>query len=375
MQAPGHDEHPDGKNTWAIAYAGDDQQRYKIDEIDGRRRVAAGPRDVRDLGGVLAVGSSDGGFADKINSMPKYVVSKRLREVTGRPRRSSTATWSSEFRELKEEDGGDIVMPGSADLLNSLIPHDVIDEYRLMVFPLILGSGKRLFRETTDITHLQLLETRTFESGVTVLTYQPAQEAPDSEYVRSFAWTPEQLAIVGGGARRRPRARHRPVHRHRRLHREGCRARRPRVAPRPRSARHRVARGGRAVPRPLREVDRRRGPRDVRFAEPGAAVRARPERRAPRAGPRVRSAIHTGEVEVRDDDVGGIGVHIASRALGEAGPGEIVVTRTVRELATGTDLDFTRSGRSGCAGSPASGSCSRRRLGTSTGRPPGSTAE
>jgi hypothetical protein len=62
-----------------------------------------------------------------------------------------------------------------------------------MVFPVVLGSGKRLFRDTTDSTHLQLVETRTFASGVTVLTYRPADRAPSSRYVESFAWTHEQL--------------------------------------------------------------------------------------------------------------------------------------------------------------------------------------
>ena len=69
-------------------------------------------------------------------------------------------------------------------------------------------------------------------------------------------------------------------------------------------------------------------------------------------GARIRAAIHTGEVEVRDEDVGGIGVHIASRALGEAGAGEIVVTRTVRDLTVGTDLDFSPLGAVGLRGLP-----------------------
>ena len=82
---------------------------------------------------------------------------------------------------------------GSADLLNSLITHDVIDEYRFMVFPVVLGSGKRLFRAATDITHLRLVDTRAFASGVTVLTYRPADRVPSSRYVETFAWTQEQM--------------------------------------------------------------------------------------------------------------------------------------------------------------------------------------
>ena len=147
MQAPGHDEHPDGKNTWAIAYAGDDQQRYKIDETMDAGAMLLGRVTYQIWEAFWPTAPSDGGFADKINSMPKYVVSKRLREVHWQNTTIIDGDVVERVRELKEEDGDDIVMPGSADLLNSLIPHDVIDEYRLMVFPLILGSGKRLFRD------------------------------------------------------------------------------------------------------------------------------------------------------------------------------------------------------------------------------------
>ena len=111
--------------------------------------------------------------------MPKYVVSKRMREATWQNTTVISGDVVEAVAELKRQDGGDIYLHGSADLLNSLIAHDLIDEYRLMVFPLMLGSGKRLFRETTDITHLELVETRAFESGVTVLTYRPAEREPE----------------------------------------------------------------------------------------------------------------------------------------------------------------------------------------------------
>lgn len=76
------------------------------------------------------------------------------------------------------------------------------------------------------------------------------------------------------------------------------------------------------------------------------------------SGLKIRAAIHTGEIELLETDVGGIGVHIASRVLGEAGDDEVVVTRTVRDLATGTDLAFAPSGRPTCEASPVNGSCS-----------------
>jgi dihydrofolate reductase len=115
-----------------------------------------------------------------MNAIPKYVVSQSLRTAGWRNASVIGGNPAERIAELKQQPGGDILLLGSADLLNSLIPHDLIDEYRLMVFPLVLGSGKRLFHDATDITHLQLVDSRTFTSGVTVLGYRPADRAPSS---------------------------------------------------------------------------------------------------------------------------------------------------------------------------------------------------
>src|SRR5262245_41527826 len=192
MQAPGHDEHPDGKNTWALAYSGGDQERYKVDEIYEAGALLLGRVTYEIWASFWPSAPQDEGFAVKINAMPKYVVSTRLREATWGPAEIISSNVAERIRQLKQEDGGDILLVGSADLLNSLIPHDVIDEFRLMLFPVILGSGKRLFAETTDVSHLQLTETRTFESGVILTTYRPADRTPTSKYVETFAWTREQ---------------------------------------------------------------------------------------------------------------------------------------------------------------------------------------
>jgi class 3 adenylate cyclase/dihydrofolate reductase len=352
MEAPGHDQHRDGKNTWALRYAGEDQQRYKIDELFDAGAILMGRVTYEIFAAFWPTAPRDEGFADRMNSIPKYVVSGSLK----------TASWQNttivgenpveRIRELKREPGGDIFLYGSADLLNSLVGHDLIDEYRLMVFPLVLGSGKRLFHNATDVTHLQLVDTRTFESGVTVFTYQPADRAPSSRYVESFAWTQEQMQswqaaqdadrilatvlftdIVGsteqaadlGDQRWR-----RLLDRHDRVARE--------------------------------EVERFRG-RFVKSMGDGILATFDAPTRALRCafglnaacrdlGLAIRSAIHTGEIEIRDEDVGGIGVHIAARALSQAGDREVVVTRTVRDLVTGTDLAFTPLGAVGLRGIP-----------------------
>jgi class 3 adenylate cyclase len=352
MEAPGHDQHTDGKNAWALRYAGADQQRYKAEELSEAGAILLGRVTYEIFAAFWPTAPSDEGFADRMNALPKYVVSKSL----------TTAGWQNSSiikgnpaemaATLKQQPGGDILLFGSADLLNSLIEHDLIDEYRFMVFPVVLGSGKRLFRDATDITHLQLVDTRAFESGVAVLTYRPADRVPSSRYVERFAWTQDQMRswqaaqnadrvlatvlftdIVGStrqAATLGDQGWRRLLDRH-----------------------DRVAHA---------EVERFRG-RFVKSTGDGILATFDAPTRALRCafglaaglgqfGLAIRSAIHTGEIEFRDDDIGGIGVHIAARALAQAGEGEVVVTRTVRDLVTGTDLAFSPLGAVGLRGIP-----------------------
>ena len=352
MEAPGHDQHPDGKNAWALRYAGADQQRYKAEELVQAGAILLGRVTYEIFAAFWPTAPEDEGFADRMNALPKYVVSQSLRTVGWQNSSIIKGNAAEKIAELKQQAGGDILLFGSADLLNSLINHDLIDEYRLMVFPVVLGSGKRLFHDTTDITYLQLVDTRTFESGVTVLTYRPGDRVPSSKYVETFAWTQEQLRswqaaqnadrvlatvlftdIVGSTQQAAALG----DQRWRRL-----------------LDRHdRVART---------EVERFRG-RYVKSTGDGILATFDAPTRALRCafgltaglgdfGLAIRSAIHTGEIEFRDDDIGGIGVHIAARALAQAGDREVVVTRTVRDLVTGTDLAFSPLGAVGLRGIP-----------------------
>jgi class 3 adenylate cyclase/dihydrofolate reductase len=352
MEAPGHEQHPDGKNAWALRHTGEDQQRYKIEEVFEAGAILLGRVTYEIFAAFWPTAPNDDGFADRMNSIPKYVVSGSLRTAGWRNSIIIGGNPAEKIAELKRQPGGDILLFGSADLLNSLIKHDVIDEYRLMVFPVVLGSGKRLFRDATDITHLQLADSRTFESGVTVLTYRPADRVPSSKYVETFAWNQEQLRswqaaqnadrvlatvlftdIVGSteqAAALGDQGWRRLLDRHDRLARA--------------------------------EVERFRG-RFVKSTGDGILATFDAPTRALRCafglnaglgdfGLAIRSAIHTGEIEFRDDDIGGIGVHIAARALGQAGDREVVVTRTVRDLVTGTDLAFSPLGAVGLRGVP-----------------------
>ena len=119
-----------------------------------------------------------GPFADRMNGMPKYVVSSTLKH----PAWNNTSVLQGEpmeaIRKLKWEMRGDIVVGGSRRLVNALKQHDLVDEYRLMVFPVILGSGAQLFDRTEDATDLKLVDTRSFANGAVVLTYHVERTAP-----------------------------------------------------------------------------------------------------------------------------------------------------------------------------------------------------
>jgi class 3 adenylate cyclase/dihydrofolate reductase len=352
MEAPGHEPHPDGKNAWALQFAGEDQQRFKIDEVFEAGAILLGRVTYEIFAAFWPTAPKDKGFADRINSMPKYVISRKLKTASWENTTIIDGDLADEIARLKKEPGGDIFLHGSAELFNSLVKLDLIDEFRIMVFPVLLGSGKRLFREASDVAPLQLVDTRTFDSGVTVLTYRPADAAPSSEYVETFSWTGEQMRswdaaqnvdrvlatvlftdIVGSTAQ----AAELGDQRWRQL-----------------IDRHdKVARA---------EVERFRG-RLVKTTGDGILATFDAPTRALRCafglndalrdvGVAIRAAIHTGEIEILDEDVGGIGVHIAARILSHAGDGDVVVTRTVRDLSTGTDLDFRSLGSVGLRGVP-----------------------
>jgi dihydrofolate reductase len=115
--------------------------------------------------------SRDGEFADKFNSMPKHVVSSTLERPEWNNSTVLEGDLAAGVAKLKEQYEGEVVVHGSARLVQALLADDLVDELRLMVFPVVLGSGKRLFGETADKKRLQLVGTRTVGDGVLILTY------------------------------------------------------------------------------------------------------------------------------------------------------------------------------------------------------------
>ena len=120
--------------------------------------------------------SREGEFADRFNTMPKYVVSSTLQDATWTNTTVLDGDAAQAVARLRETFDGDLVVHGSAQLVQLLIEHDLVDEVRLMVFPVVLGSGKRLFADTSEKkTPLRLTESKVVGDGVTILVYEPAR--------------------------------------------------------------------------------------------------------------------------------------------------------------------------------------------------------
>jgi dihydrofolate reductase len=151
---------------------GDEGDNFKLDETMSSEALLLGR--VTYEGFAEAWPSREGEFADKFNSMPKYVVSSTLTEPAWNNSTVLKGEVADEVAKLKQEQDGDIVVHGSAQLVQALLEHDLVDELRLMVFPVVLGTGKRLFGETTDKKTLRLVDSKRVGDGVAILVYAPA---------------------------------------------------------------------------------------------------------------------------------------------------------------------------------------------------------
>jgi len=148
---------------------GDEGNQFKLDETMGSAALLLGRRTYE--GFAAAWPERDGEFADKFNTMPKYVVSSTLRDPEWTNSTVLSGDLVAEVTKLKDEQDGDIVVHGSAQLVQSLVENDLVDELRLMIFPVVLGTGKRLFGETTDKKRLQLSSSTVVGDGVAVQVY------------------------------------------------------------------------------------------------------------------------------------------------------------------------------------------------------------
>jgi dihydrofolate reductase len=151
--------------------------KYKYDELFASDALLLGRVTYEGFAAAWPSRAGDDDFADRMNSLPKFVASTTLEEpLEWNDSSLIKENVAEEVSNLKQQPGQDILIAGSVDLVNALMPYGLIDEYRLMVHPVVVGSGKRLFRDGIDTIVLRVVETKTFGSGVVVLTYQPAGE-------------------------------------------------------------------------------------------------------------------------------------------------------------------------------------------------------
>jgi dihydrofolate reductase len=151
---------------------GDEGDQFKLDEALNADALLLGRRTYE--GFAAAWPSRDGEFADKFNNMPKYVVSSTLTDPEWSNSTVLDGDLADEVSRLRQEVDGDVVVHGSAQLVQALIEQGLVDELRLMVFPVVLGAGKRLFGETSDKRPLRLADSQIVGDGVAILTYEPA---------------------------------------------------------------------------------------------------------------------------------------------------------------------------------------------------------
>jgi dihydrofolate reductase len=155
---------------------GDEGDKFKLDETMASSALLLGRVTYEGFAKAWPSRKDEFGFADKFNSMPKYVVTSTLKD----PDWNNSTVIDGDgdvvaaIRKLKEEVDGDVVVHGSGQLTQTLLENDLVDELRLMVFPVVLGAGKRLFGETSDKKPLQLVDTKTVGDGVSILVYRPA---------------------------------------------------------------------------------------------------------------------------------------------------------------------------------------------------------
>lgn len=173
MELPGAEEGHRHTAGWVFDFFGPDQGKFKLDEVLAAEALLLGR--VTYEGFAAAWSPRSGEVADRMNSMPKFVASTTLPEkLAWNNSVLIRGDVAEEVAKLKQQEGGPMLVLGSRTLVHTLMRHDLIDEYRLMIFPVILGSGKRLFPETPDKTVLKLADTTTFNSGVVVHTYHPS---------------------------------------------------------------------------------------------------------------------------------------------------------------------------------------------------------
>jgi dihydrofolate reductase len=171
VEAPGGNETPHPHGGWQFKYPSPEGGKYKVDELSSVDALLLG-RVTYDNFAAFWPSQTDAGFGVPINRLPKYVVSRSLQK----------ADWNNchilrdvakDVAALKKSDGGNILVYGSATLVKALLHHDLVDELRLMLYPVVVGGGLRIFEDNRELKKFALKHSRAIDNGVLILEYQP----------------------------------------------------------------------------------------------------------------------------------------------------------------------------------------------------------
>jgi dihydrofolate reductase len=173
VEAPGGGEDFERQGWTFRINRGEEGEKFKLDETIASEALLLGRVTYEGFAAAWPSRTDDAGFADKFNSMPKYVVSSTLSNPEWNNSTVLTGDVGEEVTKLKGELDGDIVVHGSPTLVQSLVEDDLVDELRLMVFPVVVGKGKRLFDETSDEKTWRLADSKMVGDGVAILVYEP----------------------------------------------------------------------------------------------------------------------------------------------------------------------------------------------------------
>lgn len=157
---------------WSFPFWNDEAEKYKHKELFESDTLLLGRVTYEGFAEAWPTMTDESGFADRMNSIPKYVVSTTLDKAEWNNSKLIKENVAEEVSRLKNEPGQNILVSGSGQLISTLQQHGLVDEYRLMIHPVVVGGGKRLFDNTIDKNVLKLKGTKTFDTGVTVLEYE-----------------------------------------------------------------------------------------------------------------------------------------------------------------------------------------------------------
>lgn len=158
---------------WSLPFWNDEAMQFKFDELFASDAQLLGRKTYEGFAAAWPSMTDEQGFADRMNTMPKYVVSTTLERAEWNNSHIISANIPDEISTLKQQSGLDILVAGSGQLIRTLFQHHLIDEFRIMLHPIVLGHGRRLFTDGIDTTVMDLVNARPLSSGVVILTYHP----------------------------------------------------------------------------------------------------------------------------------------------------------------------------------------------------------